>query len=74
MGQHGPGERVELEIPNAEFLARLPYDVLDVGIVDVTHLPAKVVFDLVVEAAQTPGEQPILRREVSRGFDLVNRP
>lgn len=61
-------------VGQAEVVADLLDDLGDGGVVGVADFGEEVVFDLVVETAEEPGEDFAALGEVDGGLDLMNGP
>ena len=63
-----------LLIGNAVLFRDFADDPAQGGIVDAADLREEVVLDLVVQAADVPGQEPVRRREIGGRFHLVHHP
>src|SRR5258708_1317895 len=62
------------DIDQTIFLAGLPDDLADSRIVNVRYFRKEMMFDLEIQSAYQPGNDRVIRSEISGRFDLVYRP
>jgi len=74
MGAEGGNHRPVHLVFDLVFVANPLDDASDLGIVDVANPGEEVVDDLEVQSPQVPGDQAVVRREISSGADLMDHP